>query len=203
MGLDPESTDPVALAKDFLIFQKELGVFSVPRPTTAGPKGPAEGSGEETGSLEAFGDEVRICRLCGLCEGRTNVVFGSGNPDADVMFVGEAPGKEEDLQGLPFVGAAGQLLTQMIGAIGLTREDVYITNVIKCRPPGNRDPRQDEIAQCQPYLLEQIARIRPTIICTARSTPPSPRNSRCRSCSSRCPMNLFETTPGKCPGSPG
>jgi uracil-DNA glycosylase len=92
------------------------------------------------------------------------VVFGVGNPDADLMFVGEAPGADEDLQGIPFVGRAGQLLTKMIEAINLRREDVYIANVIKCRPPGNRNPEPDEIAQCEPFLFQQIAAIKPKVI---------------------------------------
>jgi DNA polymerase len=102
------------------------------------------------------------CKLATL--GRKQVVFGVGNPDADLMFVGEAPGGDEDLQGIPFVGRAGQLLTKMIEAINLRRDDVYIANVIKCRPPGNRNPEPDEIATCEPFLFQQIQAINPKII---------------------------------------
>jgi uracil-DNA glycosylase family 4 len=105
------------------------------------------------------------CSRCKLhAQGRSQVVFGVGNPDADLMFVGEAPGADEDAQGIPFVGRAGQLLTKMIEAIHLTRDGVYIANVIKCRPPGNRNPEPDEIATCQPFLLQQIAAVRPKVI---------------------------------------
>ncbi len=105
------------------------------------------------------------CARCKLhAQGRKQVVFGVGNPDADLMFVGEAPGADEDMQGIPFVGRAGQLLTKMIEAINLRRDDVYIANVIKCRPPGNRNPEPDEIAQCEPFLFQQIEAIRPKVI---------------------------------------
>jgi DNA polymerase len=105
------------------------------------------------------------CTRCKLHrQGRTQVVFGVGDPDADLMFVGEAPGADEDIQGIPFVGRAGQLLTKMIEAINLTRDQVYIANVIKCRPPGNRNPELDEIAECEPFLFRQIEAIRPTVI---------------------------------------
>ncbi len=108
--------------------------------------------------------EVSDCARCPLAETRTRTVFGAGNADADLMFVGEAPGAEEDRQGLPFVGRAGQLLSELLGEIGLTREDVFIANVLKSRPPGNRDPMPNEIEACQPYLWKQIALIRPTVI---------------------------------------
>jgi uracil-DNA glycosylase len=109
---------------------------------------------------------TRSCRLCRLCDGRTQVVFGVGNPRAELMFVGEAPGFHEDRQGEPFVGQAGKLLTELLRSIGLTREDVYIANVVKCRPPDNRDPTPDEIEACTPHLMAQIAVIRPHVICT-------------------------------------
>jgi len=102
------------------------------------------------------------CKLHGL--GRTKVVFGVGNPDADLMFVGEAPGGDEDIQGIPFVGRAGQLLTKMIAAINFERDQVYIANVIKCRPPGNRNPEPDEVETCEPFLFQQIDAIRPRVI---------------------------------------
>ena len=109
-----------------------------------------------------LGADCCRCKLHGL--GRSQVVFGVGNPDADLMFVGEAPGADEDIQGEPFVGRAGQLLTKIIESIGLKREDVYIANVIKCRPPGNRNPEPDEVAQCQPFLFRQIDIVKPTVI---------------------------------------
>ncbi len=115
--------------------------------------------------LLALKKEVLECGKCGLCKSRKNVVFGSGNPDADLMFVGEAPGYEEDVQGEPFVGRAGQLLTKIIEAIGLKREEVYIANVLKCRPPENRSPRGEEIVLCFPHLAKQIEIIQPKIIC--------------------------------------
>ncbi len=104
------------------------------------------------------------CTDCRLHRGRTHVVFGVGNPHAELMFVGEAPGRDEDLQGEPFVGRAGQLLTRIIEAIGLKRQDVYIANVIKCRPPNNRNPEADEISRCEPYLIRQIALVKPRLI---------------------------------------
>jgi len=112
---------------------------------------------------EDLGAECTRCKLHTL--GRTQVVFGVGNPNADLMFVGEAPGADEDIQGEPFVGRAGQLLTKIIEAIDLRREDVYIANVIKCRPPGNRNPEPDEVLVCSPFLKRQIAAIRPKIVC--------------------------------------
>ena len=109
---------------------------------------------------------ARVCTMCRLAETRTQVVFGTGDPDAELMFVGEAPGFNEDQQGEPFVGAAGQLLNRLLGEIGLTREDVYVTNVIKCRPPNNRDPLQDEIDSCKDYLREQISLVDPKVVMT-------------------------------------
>ena len=110
--------------------------------------------------------EVRACRACPLGETATNAVFGAGNSDADLMFVGEAPGAEEDRQGLPFVGRAGKLLDQLLEEVGLVRDNVFITNVLKHRPPGNRDPEPDEISACKPYLFKQIQLIEPRVICT-------------------------------------
>jgi len=108
---------------------------------------------------------ARACRRCAeLAATRTTVVFGAGNADADLMFVGEAPGADEDIQGIPFVGRAGQLLTKIIEAINLSRNDVYIANVIKCRPPGNRNPEQDEVDTCEPFLFQQIDVIKPKVI---------------------------------------
>jgi uracil-DNA glycosylase len=117
-------------------------------------------------ALVAFGDAVAGCTRCALAAGRTQVVFGSGSPTAELMFVGEAPGFHEDKQGVPFVGAAGQLLGKLLAGIGLTRDDVYIANVLKCRPPGNRDPQPEEIEACEGHLFRQIELIRPTVVAT-------------------------------------
>ncbi|MDH4360131.1 MAG: uracil-DNA glycosylase [Nitrospirota bacterium] len=106
------------------------------------------------------------CQRCRLSSGRTQVVFGSGNHQADIMFVGEAPGFYEDREGVPFVGAAGKLLTELLQSVGLSRSDIFIANVIKCRPPNNRDPLPDEIDTCKPFLLQQIEFIRPKLVCT-------------------------------------
>jgi DNA polymerase len=116
--------------------------------------------------LVALFKEVSACTKCPLHETRTKTVFGAGNADAELMFVGEAPGAEEDRQGLPFVGRAGQLLNQMLEEIGLSREDVFIANVLKSRPPGNRDPQPAEIAACEPYLFDQVRLIEPKVVCT-------------------------------------
>lgn len=116
--------------------------------------------------LDVLRQQVEACHACPLANGRTNVVFGDGNPDARVLFVGEAPGKNEDLQGLPFVGKAGQSLNELLGVAGLAREDVFIANVLKCRPPGNRDPRPEEIEVCTPFLREQTRTIDPEYIVT-------------------------------------
>jgi uracil-DNA glycosylase len=110
--------------------------------------------------------EASVCELCPLSETRNSVVFGAGNADAGLMFVGEAPGAEEDRQGLPFVGRAGGLLSELLAGIGLTREDVFIANVLKCRPPGNRDPQPVEIESCRPYLERQVELIEPRVIAT-------------------------------------
>jgi DNA polymerase len=124
------------------------------------------GAAERRERLVELYKEVRECTRCPLHETRTKAVFGSGNADADLMFVGEAPGAEEDRQGLPFVGRAGQLLNQMLEEIGLSREDVFIANVLKSRPPGNRDPLPLEIQACEPYLFEQVRLIEPRVVCT-------------------------------------
>jgi DNA polymerase len=116
--------------------------------------------------LEALKARALVCTRCALSETRTQVVFGVGDPQARLMLVGEAPGKNEDLQGEPFVGAAGQLLDSLLGEIGIRRDQVYIANVLKCRPPGNRDPRQDEIDSCKGYLREQIRLISPEVVVT-------------------------------------
>jgi uracil-DNA glycosylase len=121
---------------------------------------------ERREDLVALYQEASGCVRCALHQGRTKVVFGNGNADADLMFVGEAPGHHEDLQALPFVGRAGKLLDQLLEEIGLTRRDVFVANTVKCRPPGNRDPQPDEIDSCRPYLQRQIELIEPKVICT-------------------------------------
>ncbi|WP_027160198.1 uracil-DNA glycosylase [Methylobacter luteus] len=113
---------------------------------------------------ESLQAEVAVCRKCVLCETRTQTVFGTGNKQADWLVIGEAPGQSEDLQGQPFVGKAGQLLTEMLRALGLAREDVFIANILKCRPPDNRDPKADEIEACHAYLQRQLALVQPKII---------------------------------------
>jgi uracil-DNA glycosylase len=136
-----------------------------------GRGGEGEGEGEaaddpaaRAAALAALSEVVAGCRRCRLCEGRQNTVFGSGDPNADLMFIGEGPGAEEDRKGLPFVGRAGELLTRIVEAIGMTRQQVYIANIVKCRPPGNRDPQPDEVAACRSYLERQIALVRPRLI---------------------------------------
>ncbi len=121
---------------------------------------------ERAEKLAILAAEAHDCTVCRLAETRTNVVFGAGNPNADVMFVGEGPGQQEDEQGLPFVGRSGKLLEQLLGEIGLVRDDVYIGNVVKCRPPGNRDPRPDEIESCKGYLSTQLLLIQPKVVVT-------------------------------------
>jgi uracil-DNA glycosylase len=124
------------------------------------------GAEERREALVELYKEVSKCTRCPLHETRGKTVFGAGNADAELMFVGEAPGAEEDRQGLPFVGRAGQLLNEMLGEIGLSREDVFIANVLKSRPPGNRDPMPLEIEACEPYLFEQVRLIQPRVVCT-------------------------------------
>ena len=121
---------------------------------------------ERAAALREYAEQTAGCTRCALAGGRTQVVFGAGNPDADLMFVGEAPGFHEDQQGYPFVGQAGKLLDKLLGGIGLTRADVFVVNVLKCRPPGNRDPLPDEIAACEPHLFRQIELIEPTLVAT-------------------------------------
>ncbi len=144
----------------------------LPGPLAGAPSGavakavqvPEAGGAVGRRTLEEVRRELGDCRRCKLCAGRKQIVFGSGNPKARLVFVGEGPGAEEDAQGLPFVGPAGQLLTKMIVAMGLTREDVYICNVVKCRPPGNRNPEPDEIAACEPFLRAQLHSIGPEVV---------------------------------------
>jgi len=164
---------------EHLKFASELGVAGVSRDpvwrTRPADTSPAAAAADEAQPLPVFASaaealvgvrtEIGDCTRCKLhAQGRRQIVFGVGSPEADLMFVGEAPGADEDIQGIPFVGRAGQLLTKIIEAIGLKREDVYIANVIKCRPPGNRNPEQDEVETCEPFLFQQIDIIRPKVI---------------------------------------
>ena len=130
----------------------------------------AEAPRDIASQLRAISEDIGDCTRCRLYKGRKNIVFGTGNIHADLMFVGEGPGADEDEQGLPFVGRAGQLLNNMIAAMGLRREDVYIANVVKCRPPGNRTPERDECETCMPFLMRQIAAIRPKVIVALGAT---------------------------------
>lgn len=154
MDLDVEARETLEAVRTFIEAQAEYGLTEFRLTRT-----------DEGAQLADFHESIRDCRMCGLSEGRRTVVFGSGSPNADLMFVGEAPGADEDRTGLPFVGSAGALLTRMIEAIGFRREDVYIANVIKCRPPGNRDPLPAEIETCRPFLERQIELVQPVAIC--------------------------------------
>jgi uracil-DNA glycosylase len=144
-----------------LRFHRDLGVETVA----------LEGAFLTTPAEALRAQETRLqgCRNCKLCEGRHTVVFGSGNPEADLVVIGEGPGADEDAQGLPFVGRAGQLLTRMLESVKLTREEVYITNTVLCRPPGNRNPEADELAACAPFLADKLAVIQPKVILTLGS----------------------------------
>jgi uracil-DNA glycosylase len=166
MAEDPMNRNSALdLALEFLKQQNELGVDTLPI-HFAGPDRHGSPEGEFDDDLESLRAKAINCQACSLCEGRSSVVFGEGNPRADIMFVGEAPGAEEDRQGVPFVGASGQLLTRMVEAMGVAREDVYIANVVNCRPPNNRDPLPEEIEKCEPYLIRQIEMVAPVVICT-------------------------------------
>jgi DNA polymerase len=134
-------------------------------PPAPEPTVPAETSAGELSTLEAVRAELGDCQRCSLGSRRNRLVFGEGNPHAELVFVGEAPGADEDAQGKPFVGRAGQLLTRIIAAMELKRDEVYICNILKCRPPGNRNPQPDEIAACEPFLIRQIEAIRPRVLC--------------------------------------
>jgi uracil-DNA glycosylase len=158
--LDPQKTDsrkaPAAM--------EARAPAPVPAAAPAPPAPIDEEAAGRIAELAALAGVAGACTRCRLAEGRTKVVFGSGNPTAELMFVGEGPGADEDRQGLPFVGAAGELLTKIIQAIEMAREEVYIANVVKCRPPGNRDPQPDEVAACRGYLDRQIALVRPRVL---------------------------------------
>ncbi|MGE0639113.1 MAG: uracil-DNA glycosylase [Thermoanaerobaculia bacterium] len=164
---------PNAAVADLLEYLQDLGFVDLrtapDRGRAAAPATP-EGAGVATeqvdsgSALAALAAEAATCERCALSQGRNRVVFGSGPENARILFVGEGPGAEEDRQGVPFVGAAGELLTKILGAIGLEREAVYIANIVKCRPPGNRDPAPEEVAACRGFLERQIALVRPRLI---------------------------------------
>jgi len=175
-------TEAVAAVQNYVRYLQRLGVTDLPvtlaqpvragEPTAVAQPLAAAASPQDTSiptepvvGLAQLAASVRDCRNCRLHAGRTQVVFGTGDPAAALVFVGEAPGHDEDVQGEPFVGQAGQLLTRIIAAIGLTREQVYMLNVIKCRPPHNRHPQPDEVAACRPILQAQLACLRPCVIC--------------------------------------
>jgi len=150
------------------MYLKSIGIDYLPAVVSDGRE-PIESAAPGFETLGQLRDEIGDCRRCQLSQGRSHIVFGVGNPDADLVFVGEAPGRDEDIQGEPFVGKAGQMLTKIISAMGLTRDDVYICNVIKCRPPDNRDPLPAEIEMCEPFLQEQLRIIKPRVICALGS----------------------------------
>ena len=161
-----------AIGNDYLpVGEHENGQGQNPKTQNPTPKIVTDKGTKTTSSLnqeadlELLRDELGDCTRCKLhSSGRTQIVFGVGNPNADLMFVGEGPGRDEDIQGIPFVGRAGKLLTKIIEAMGLKRDDVYIANVVKCRPPENRNPETDEIETCQPFLFKQIEIIKPKVI---------------------------------------
>jgi len=149
----------------WLRFQRRLGGVGAPRPEEPQPRAKqAPPAGRAT--LTEIRHELGDCQRCTLAQGRTHIVFGEGSPQARLLFVGEGPGEEEDLSARPFVGEAGQLLNRIIAKMGLVREEVYIANIVKCRPPQNRDPQPEEIATCLPFLEKQIRSIRPRVIVT-------------------------------------
>lgn len=145
---------------DYLRYQRNLGFDEIMI------SGEANENAPPARDLPAIKRELGDCKRCELHKNRTNIVFGEGNPDAELLFIGEGPGRDEDAQARPFVGKAGQLLSRMIQAMGLNRDEVYITNIVKCRPPGNRDPESSEIKTCFPFLESQIRAIRPKVIVT-------------------------------------
>jgi uracil-DNA glycosylase family 4 len=165
MPEDPvqELSELVTALSGWLRYQRRLGWRGLPDQTVTPSR---EAERPPAKSLEEIRAEMGDCRRCKLYKGRIHLVFGEGSPHARLMFIGEAPGAEEDEQGLPFVGAAGERLNNLIRNLGLRREEVYIANVVKSRPPGNRDPEADEIAACLPFLKEQIEAIRPRVIVT-------------------------------------
>jgi uracil-DNA glycosylase family 4 len=149
----PQAVPPATVAP-FATRPQSLSLFETPPPVR-----------RERETLEQIREDLGDCQRCRLAKGRKTIVFGQGDPHAELVFVGEGPGADEDEQGLPFVGRAGQLLNRMIQFVGMKRQDVYICNIVKCRPPGNRTPERDEIETCSPFLLRQIEAIRPRLVC--------------------------------------
>ncbi len=170
---EPGRLEIQAQIRQRLLFLRESGVWALrvplprggPAPRRASPAPPIPCDADPAQGLADLRSEIGDCTRCRLCEKRTHLVFGVGNPRARLMFVGEGPGFDEDRQGIPFVGRAGQLLNRIIEAMKMRREDVYIANVVKCRPPENRAPLPDESATCLPFLLRQIQIIRPRVVC--------------------------------------
>lgn len=158
--------DILNLSREALLFYKYLGFDNLPLKMNLPRAGKTSGRQaiNSKDDLRALREEIGDCERCKLSKQRKNIVFGEGNPRASIMFIGEAPGSEEDIQGRPFVGEAGQLLTRLINKMGFKREEVYIANIVKCRPPLNRDPEEDEIRTCFPFLKKQIEIICPKII---------------------------------------
>jgi uracil-DNA glycosylase family 4 len=150
----------------YLEWARDAGLQNVAAPERKPELATKPGNAMKLPTLEEVREELGECTRCKLHKGRHNIVFGVGNPKARLMFVGEGPGEDEDLQGFPFVGKAGQLLTKMIEAMGLRRDDVYICNTVKCRPPNNRNPEPDELEACEPFLKGQLAAVRPEAIVT-------------------------------------
>ena len=161
--MDTELKTIIDYVKSYINFERESGMEEY---FLGGSLKKGIGLEALDGNLESLKREVLKCTRCDLCETRRNVVFGAGSPKASLMFIGEAPGDQEDLQGLPFVGRAGQLLTKIIEAMKLTRQDVYIANILKCRPPNNRMPLPTEILACEENIKRQIDIIKPAVICT-------------------------------------
>ncbi|TLM61383.1 MAG: uracil-DNA glycosylase [Deltaproteobacteria bacterium] len=157
-----ELREAIAAGRSRFEYLRDLGLDEVPAGVRGGPTEPGRAPGRE--SLEEVRAALGDCQRCGLCGTRKTLVFGVGNPSARLVLVGEAPGREEDEKGEPFVGEAGRLLDRILFAMGLSRDDVYICNVLKCRPPNNRDPEPDEIATCEPFLIRQLAAIQPQMI---------------------------------------
>jgi len=157
------------LGIETLPVRKETVMTPIPETESTAPPGPAAEKRDPARELKELEASLEGCTRCKLAEGRTKLVFGEGSPTADLMFVGEGPGRDEDIQGRPFVGRAGQLLTRIINAMKLKRSDVYIANIVKCRPPKNRNPEPDEVAACKPFLMKQIEIIRPKVICALGS----------------------------------
>ena len=160
--------DPAFKQQCDLFVAQILGAIDGSAEAAAGPESDpflVEAGGDRRAAMARLRELVLPCTACELSGGRKHTVFGEGNPEADVVFIGEAPGADEDAQGEPFVGKSGQLLTKIIGAIGFAREDVFICNILKCRPPGNRDPLPGEVAACEPHLRRQLAILQPRLIC--------------------------------------